>query len=721
MTDLSHPPFGTADLTNCERELIHLAGSIQPHGVLLVLAPESLDILQVSENVADLLGQLPGALLGRRLGDCQPVLGVAVRDLLARDPLHGPVPLRVRLGAADGTPDTVALFEGTLHRTETQGLVLELEPPAPSPTASGESLPVRVRSVIAQITAATSIDLLCETMARALRELIGYDRVMVYRFDPDGHGEIVAESREEALEPYLGLHYPASDIPQRARELYLRNRVRGLSDVRYTAVPLVPRQSPLTGSELDMSLAGLRSMSPLHLQYLQNMGVTATLVTSLVKGDGLWGLVACHHYSPRRLGYEMRAACELLSEVFSTRLAALDAEANAQAELLVRRLEQQLVDAVSATGEWHDGLFAVLRALLAPLDATGGALIYEGQTLTSGTVPSSDDLSRLAGWIAEHSEGQLFETSALARLDPVFARLTAGASGVLAIRLTTTRLDYLLWFRKEQVQRVRWAGDPRKAVLGDDPNHLSPRRSFAEWIEQVRGTARAWGSREIATGRMLQASLSDVIQQVQAVRVLIASRQLASVSRVVERAVGPMVILDDRGSVLLANQAFRSLIGPEAGPLDTVAAVSTQFADPERVVELLRKVRREQRPWMGEMAILSRGQPVPMAVRMDAVPAQEGGLLGTVLMLTDLRERREAEQVRRNLSRTLEEEGGSDGAEPDEFMGVLEAILANARLAATSISGSEAEGAQPHALRSVESLTRRAAELTRQMVTVARD
>jgi two-component system, chemotaxis family, sensor kinase Cph1 len=710
MTQSAHPAFGTADLTNCERELIHLAGSVMPHGALLVLDEPSLRVLQVSANTTELLDVAPEALLGRTLADWNPPLAATVRRLLEQDRLEVQVPLHARV------PPDGAGMEGLLHRTPTQGLILELEPPAPEPIASSEPLPTRVRSVIAQITATTSISALCDTMARAMRELIGYDRVMVYRFDPDGHGEIAAEAREEALEPYLGLHYPASDIPQRARELYLRNRVRVLGDVGYTAVPILPRLSPLTGTELDMSLCSLRSMSPLHLQYLQNMGVTATLVTSLVKGGALWGLIACHHYSPRRLPYDLRTACELLSEVFSTRLAALDAEANAQSELLVRRLEQQLVDEVSTSGEWLDGLFAVLRALVGPLEATGAAVLYEGQTLTSGAVPSSDELSRLVGWIAEHGVGQLFETSAVARIDPAFARATGIASGVLAIRLTVTRLDYLVWFRKEQVQTVRWAGDPRKAYLGDDPNHLSPRRSFAEWIEQVRGTAKAWGAREVAIARMLQSSLSDIIQQVQAVRVLIAARQLATVSRVVERAGGAMVVLDDRDHVLLVNQAFRRLIGSDAPPPDSVTALAGQFTDPERLLELMRKVRWEQRPWMGEMTILARGQPVPMGVRLDTAPAPEGGLLGTVMMLTDLRERQEAETVRRSLSRALE---GQEGKPRTEFDRMLEAVLANARLAMMSITGSEEETSQPVALRNIESLTRRAAELTRQMVMFA--
>jgi len=194
MPDLSHPAFGTANLTNCERELIHLAGSIEPHGVLLVLELETLRVLQVSANIAELLGEEPDAILGRPLPEWHPTLAGAVRDVLAREPLHGPVPLLVRFPPSHGG----AVLEGTLHRTDTQGLVLELEPPPPASAASGASLPASVRGVIAQITAATSTDLLCETTARALRGVIGYDRVMVYRFDPDGHGEIVALTRRAA-------------------------------------------------------------------------------------------------------------------------------------------------------------------------------------------------------------------------------------------------------------------------------------------------------------------------------------------------------------------------------------------------------------------------------------------------------------------------------------------------------------------------------------------
>lgn len=717
---LSHPAFGTADLTNCERELIHLAGSIQPHGVLLVLAEGSLVIEQASANAPTLLGGTMSALLGTPLELVSAALAYAVRDGFSSDLVERPLPLRSRIDAPSGA---IAL-EGMLHRVPAHGLVLELERVEfPPDDRDAGALPRQLQGIIARIASAGSVEGLCQVLARELRPLIGYDRVMVYRFDPDGHGEVVAEAREESLEPYLGLHYPSSDIPQRARELYLRNRVRVLADTGYVPVPVLPRLSPTTGADLDMSMAYLRSLSPIHIEYLQNMGVTGTLVASLVKDGQLWGLISCHHYSPRRLPYEMRAACELLSDVFSTRLAALDASAVAHSILMVPRVEKQMVDTASASGDWHEALYGVLRSLLSTLNASGGALLYEGQVMTTGAVPGTEDLSRIAAWIAEHSSGPMFQSAALTKREPAFARLSGVASGVLALRITPTRLDYLLWFRREQVQTVRWAGNPNKAVLGDDPNHLSPRRSFAVWTEQVRNTARPWTEQELAIAQLLQVSIFDTIQQVQAIRVLIVARQLASVSRMVERSGEPMVILDERDHILLLNQPLRRLLGMEAHSPETFESLAAHFVNPGDLVDAVRRLRRELQPWVGELSVRGEQGAIALAVRADAVPSPEGGILGTMLIFTDLSARRAAEAARERLSEALQS-GPSGGtlaslsgvAELDEMMA---AVLANARTAVMSLSGPVAEAIQPVTLRSIESLTRRAAEVARQMVLFA--
>ncbi len=272
--------------------------------------------------------------------------------------------------------------------------MIELERAGPEVDLAGE-----VEAALQTIIAASSLRSLGDAAARIFKDLTGYDRVMVYRFDDEGHGEIMAERREPQLEAFLGNRYPASDIPQIARRLYERNRVRVLVDVDHVQVPLTPRLSPITGQDLDMSLCFLRSMSPIHIQYLQNMGVGATLVASLMVGGRLWGLVSCHHYQPRCVHYEIRAAAELLAEAVATRIAALESFVQAQAELSVRRLEQRMMEAISREGDWRSALFDSSQPLLQPLAASGAALLFEGQVLTVGEVPGTSELRQLGAWL----------------------------------------------------------------------------------------------------------------------------------------------------------------------------------------------------------------------------------------------------------------------------------------------------------------------------------
>jgi light-regulated signal transduction histidine kinase (bacteriophytochrome) len=308
------PAFGQADLSNCDRELIQFPGSIQPHGVLLVLDAARPVIMQVSTNAGAMLGVDASALVGQSLDILGEELATHVQRRLWSGIGVAPNPFRVFTETGGGRRG----FEAMVHRNPDDAVILELEPAdVPEAAALARETPHRLADAVARMDAAPTLEALADTVVGCFRDLAGYDRVMFYRFDPDGHGEVVAEAKEERLEPYLGLHYPESDIPQRARELYLRNRVRVLVDVNYAPVPLVPRLFPPTGEELDMSMSWLRSMSPLHLQYLKNMGVTATLVASLVREGRLWGLIACHHYSPKRVPYAVRAACDLLAEIVS--------------------------------------------------------------------------------------------------------------------------------------------------------------------------------------------------------------------------------------------------------------------------------------------------------------------------------------------------------------------------------------------------------------------
>jgi len=701
------PAFGQADLTNCERELIHLAGSVQPHGVLLAVREPSFEVVQASANVVELLRRQSGELLERPLRWLGGNLEDQVRVIAQQDDLDEPVPFRCRLslGGSD------AEFEGVVHRVPGQLLVVELEPLDTPPGGvavlelDGDTLAQHLGRAVQRLSAASSIGTLSDAVVKCFREMTGYDRVMVYKFDPDGHGKIIAEARDPRLESLLGHHYPATDIPQRARELYIRNRVRLLVDVDYAAAGLVPRQVPGSAAELDMSMCTLRSMSPLHLQYLRNMGVTATLVVSLVREGQLWGLVACHHYSPYNLRFAVRAAADLLSEVIATRIAAIDNYAYAQVAIQVRRLEQRLIEATSTEGDWRLALLRNPRTLLQPLDATGAALFHDDEVLSTGEVPSTPQLRALQQWVQTTGGDRLFHCSAVERDNPSLASLTPTASGVIAVKLSADRPDYLMWFRKEQLLTVTWAGDPNKPTLGDNPLELSPRRSFAAWSEIVRGTALPWSGSEIALARAIGVALVDIIVQVHAVRLLIAEHQLVQIRGTVQSSREPVAIADAAGRVLFTNAAFDQLAGG-AGPAPaTLDALAGLFTVPTLLQQSLKALQHSRQPWRGDMALRRAGQsPLPVAVRAELVPGRDGTLLGFIVILADLSDSERAAAARRRLEQTLE----PAARDADE---VIRTILTNASLAAMDIADGPGGPSVAPLLNEVEASAQRAAAL----------
>jgi light-regulated signal transduction histidine kinase (bacteriophytochrome) len=712
------PAFGQADLTNCEREPIHLAGSVQPHGLLLVLRETDLVVVQASRNAATMLGVpadgLTGQVLARVGGDAVE----RVRHLVQHAELLAPAPLRLTTGPAAAP----RRFEGALHRLPGGALVLELEPlddavDAALGIAPGLDVPpARLQGTLAaavqRISAAPSIGVLADALAQVVRDLTGYDRVMVYRFDPDGHGMVIAEARDARLAPLLGHHYPASDIPQRARSLYLKSRVRMLADVDAPAQPLVPAMLPLTGGPLDMSLCHLRSMSPIHLQYLRNMGVTASMSVSLVREGQLWGLVAAHHHAPRRLRRSLRTAAELLGEVASTRITAIENYAHAQVALMVRRLEQRLVEATSAEGDWRYALFRNPRTLLQPLEATGVALFHDDELLTAGEVPSTPELRALLDWVrAQPVAGtgdEPIATSTLGTSHPELRSLTPTASGVLAVRLSASRPDYLIWLRKEQLLTVTWAGDPAKPMVGDNPLQLSPRRSFAAWSEIVRGTAMPWSTSELALARAIGIALVDISVQVQAVRLLIAERQLADIRASMTDAREPVLVCDAAGVVIFSNDALRRLLPRAIAPGTALAAL---FVQGGQVGAALGRLRESPQPWRHELELAGE-PPLPVAVRAEVVTGRRGEPLGYVVVLGDMRETRRADAARLHLEEALRGAATGTLRESDD---VVSAILTNASLAAMDIA--DARGGPPIAplLEEVEAAARRAAALYAQI------
>lgn len=698
------PAFGQADLTNCERELIHLAGSVQPHGVLLVLRDPDRLILQATANAGTLLGRPARDWLEHPLSTLGPALDDAVAALVQGADLSQAQPLQA---------DTPAgRFEGLLHRSATGVLVLELEPLAPPAGLPPPVMPApdALQEVLAQAVRrfgdAPGLGALADAAVSVVRDLTGYDRVMVYRFDPDGHGQVIAEARDPRIDPLLGHRYPATDIPQRARELYIRQRVRVLVDVHYEPAPLVPPLTPPQGVELDMSLCGLRSMSPLHIQYLKNMGVTATLVVSLVLGGRLWGLIAAHHYSPRNLRLPLRAACALLAEVMTTRLAAIENYAHAQVALLVRRLQARLVEATSTEGDWRQALFRHPPSLLQPLEASGAALFHDGELMVAGDVPSTPELRALRDWVEHEAAGRdgPFACNTVAQSHPPLAALAPLASGVLGIRLATDRPDWLLWLRKEQLQSVTWAGDPTKPMVGNDPLELSPRRSFAAWSEIVRGTALPWSAAELALARAIGHALVDIVVQVHAVRLLIAEHQLAHTRATMQGSHEPVLVCDGDGRPVFANPAFERLVGRPLGRLPDWDALTRLFDRPSLLADL--RATRQRGQATLRMAVPD-GPPVPVRAHVEVVPARDGSLLGLILTLEDRREAERTQAAREALEQAIARQRQS-GAPDDPLM---QALLTHARLAAMDIAEASSDAPVAPVLEELSDATRRAAAL----------
>jgi chemotaxis family two-component system sensor kinase Cph1 len=502
-------PVGTPiDLDNCAREPIHIPGSIQPRGVLAVVREPDFEVRQVSANVADLLGRPVDSVLGHHLS---ALIGAEQADRIERAVLtFGDLRQRNPIECVIDVAGEPRAFDAILHREPGGVLLVELEMAYGERPFSFPNTYLAVRSLVEELNRAATLTELYNTSARAVRDLTGFDRVMVYRYDEDYNGEVVAESKREDLNSFLGLHYPSTDIPAQARALYEKNWLRLISDVGYTPAPLVPAIDPSRDAPLDLTNATLRSVSPIHVEYLQNMGVHASMSISLLRHGRLWGLVACHHYAgPHLPPFGTRAAAEFLGSTLSLRL--VDRFEDDQ---LHKRLASQAVLAklVSATLDDGEPLAAALLGapnLLDLVPADGVVVNVQGDRQVRGSVPAREVVAAVVGW-ARGAGDEIASSECLSgdlpglQLDPQLA------SGALALNLPDGQ--YAVWFRREVLRSVDWGGDPHNkamAVGERDTIRLSPRKSFERWRETVRQCSEPWALSETESAEALRRHLVE--------------------------------------------------------------------------------------------------------------------------------------------------------------------------------------------------------------------
>ncbi|SCX60876.1 Bacteriophytochrome (light-regulated signal transduction histidine kinase) [Klenkia marina] len=521
-------PDTPVDLSNCEREPIHVPGSIQPRGVLIAVSEPDLVVEQVSANLADVTGMPWEQALGRSLAE---VLGTVPAQAVARSASafgdlreRNPVELTLDL---DGTPVPVdAILHravhgpagATTHPGEGVGtppatsLVVELEPAIGPRPFSFPNTYQAVRSTIAELNRTTDLQELYDITVQAVRNLTGFDRVMLYRYDAEYNGEVVAEAQHGGLDTFLGLHYPASDIPAQARALYEKNWIRLISEVPYTPSPIHPVDHPATGQPLDLTFSTLRSVSPIHVEYLVNMGVTSSMSLSLLRDDKLWGLIACHHYSgPHAPPYATRAAAEFLGSTLSLRLVDRAAEEEVRRAL---RARSTLAWLTAATLDEDRPLADALLGtpdLLDLVDADTVVVDLQGHSAVRGAPLDAEVHAAVADWAADRG-AEVASTESLVHDAPELGVPTEVACGALVVPLPDGQ--YVLWARQEKIRTVEWGGDPsRKAevVVEGDHVRISPRKSFARWEETVRGRSEPWTGAELGEAKELRHNLLEAL------------------------------------------------------------------------------------------------------------------------------------------------------------------------------------------------------------------
>jgi two-component system, chemotaxis family, sensor kinase Cph1 len=498
--------FGsTIDLSNCDREPIHIPGSVQPHGVLLVVEPETTRILQVAGDTQSTLGRDIDAILGECVTDV--VGGYAASLIDAEQGSRKPGYLGSFTVAANARRSL------DLTRHDRDGiLVLEIEPSSPRTRTAGEVL-ARVRWVAAKLERATDLPRLLQSAAREARRLTGFDRVMIYRFLCDGAGSVEAEDKIDKLDPFLNHRYPASDIPKQARALYLQNLLRVIPDVDYTPAPLVPALNPMTNAPLDMSECALRSVSPIHLQYLKNMGVRASMSVSIVVDGALWGLIAFHHTSPMLVPYEVREVCKHVAQILGQQVRAREQDELHQQRLRFAAAREELVDSLSKASVIEHVLLECTDELQRALPADGAAVRFGDRISRTGHAPSGEQIRELTEWLLRVAPNDPYETNSLVRQYAPAAAYAAEASGLLATVVCPEEPLMLLWFRAEQLETINWAGNPHKAAELAGAGTLTPRKSFEIWKEIVHQQCRAWSTAEVDAGGKLGRALCELLQQ----------------------------------------------------------------------------------------------------------------------------------------------------------------------------------------------------------------
>jgi light-regulated signal transduction histidine kinase (bacteriophytochrome) len=632
-------------LNECANEPISRPGSIQPHGVLLVVAADSGLVVGAAGRVGELLGAAK-EVLSRPL---EEIIGQSLESLTRASGFR-PSQEPLFLGAFRLGPLIPAL--DILAHERDGSVLIELEPSLDH-RPSAPRLLGRLRAAIADIKRAPTIEGACTTAARAVRDFTGHDRAMVYRFLEDHSGNVISESSNGALPSLHNHHFPEGDIPQQARELYARNLIRVIPDVHYVPAPLLTAGE---GAELDMSDCALRSVSPVHLQYLRNMGVGSSMSTSVMGHGRLWGLIACHSISATLVPYEVREVCKQVAAALGQQIETLTARFDKEEGERLSTAREVLLANLAGSDAIEIELVKRIDDLLRLIPADGILLSCNGRVHRAGLTPDPEAAAELASWSRRKDASLPFATSSLSSVFEPASAYQAETSGALAASVTGEDPIDIVWLRREHREVVEWGGHPHKDLdRNPETGRLNPRASFSAWREIVKGRSAPWTSPEIDAAQRLRDGV-ERIKERQRFTALQAS--LIHMSRV--NAMGAMAssIAHELNQPLTAaasyaRSAAKLLRRGEAG--EEIASIVDRAAEQSlRAGELIRKLRQLAAPVEAAVDSCSLAEIIEGACAIALIDAPRLGITVDIEFdrsLDVLADKIQAQQVLLNLIR----------------------------------------------------------------------
>jgi light-regulated signal transduction histidine kinase (bacteriophytochrome) len=627
-------------LENCAQEPIRIPGSIQPHGFLLGLDDLHQHVVLASENAAVFLRSPLKLILGA------PVSILFERELTAVIEQQGcssdPEGMVNYLGSFRIHDN---LFSVVTHCIEGKR-VLEFE--RQDRLVGSEMMNTVITNFVAILSRLENETELCDAITKQVAAMTGFDRVLLYSFDDEGNGTVLSEANSGILPSYLDLRFPATDIPQQARELYVLNTVRIIPNAHYVPSPL----QSVEGAPhiVDLSLSVLRSVSPIHVEYMRNMGTAASMSISILSEGRLWGLISAHHSEPRMVPFLVRSACDMLSKLVGTQLTTFRTTTRLQTLKAFHAVQREFLTQIAAQFDYISGIASQMELVRQVTGATGAALWVDGDCTSAGITPNTEMIRRIVAWLDEQPQRELYATRHLGETLPWAEEIAPVASGLLAIRISDVRQRYVLWFRPEIQRTVKWAGEPVKA--SGPEQRMNPRKSFEVWRETFRGLAAPWTSTEIESAREFRSAITTISLRRAEEEAELSNARFEQLTHALPEKI---FTADDEGNILYVNDRWREAGLPEGGRWYSEGRLSPE--DEARIAALWRDHVHTGEFFEEEIRLLTGKDHVPRWNLVRAVPfmrrgAARAGWVGSMFDLTERRERETALRMTEKLALT---------------------------------------------------------------------